>query len=193
MTINAGSEDGQVKQDEGLAGMRQGRILRALDEALKQGGVRGGVVDLARVLHVDVRPIRQDIRILKVAGHLVHTRGRLKGVGRGQTHKVRIIKLWLDREGYDKIARWVHHTPQAIQHYVGVFLRMVTLHEKGTSLEEIAFLTKTSSRLVRDYLEVYSCARQVAHRREKLQEELERVQTWQKTASTVSKKGGQSA
>ena len=78
------------------------------------------------------RTIRRDVRILKRAGHLIQTRGFVKGVGRGQTHKVRIIELWLDREGYDKIARWMHHSPQAIKRYVSAFLRIVVLHRQGT-------------------------------------------------------------
>jgi hypothetical protein len=114
LTVDAGPEDVEVRKREGLVGLRQGRILRLIEEGLAQGGVLSQE-DLARALQVDVRTIRRDIRVLKAAGHLIHSRGQVKGVGRGQTHKVRIIELWLDREGYDKIARWMHHSPQAIQ------------------------------------------------------------------------------
>jgi hypothetical protein len=99
----------------------------------------------------------------------------LKGVARGQTHKVRIIELWLDREGYDKIARWVHHSPQAIKRYIITFLRVVVLHQQQMPVEEMAFLSQSSARLVRDYLAVYEAALAVPHRREKLEEELGRV------------------
>lgn len=189
LTLDDGVEDIHVKRQEGSTALRRGRILRILEEALEQGGVLTQE-DLARILNVNERTIRRDVRALKAAGHLVHTRGHLKGVGRGQTHKVRIIELWLDREGYEKIARWVHHTPQAIKRYVNTFIRMVILHEKGTAIEEIAFLTKTSSRLVKDYLAVYEASMQVSHRQEKLQEVLDRVQTWQKVALAPHKKGG---
>jgi DNA-binding Lrp family transcriptional regulator len=150
LTVDAGAEDRAVKEREGAEGLRRGRILRLLVEALEQGGVLTQE-DLARALQVTARTIRRDVRILKEEGHLLHTRGRLKGVGRGQTHKVRIIELWLDREGYDKIARWLHHSPQAIRRYVTTFLRVVTLHQKGTAVEEIAFLTRNSVKLVNDY------------------------------------------
>ncbi len=153
LTVDAGAEDVEVKGREGVAGLRQGRILRLLDEALAQGGVLNQE-DLARVLQVDVRTIRRDVQALKQAGHLIHSRGQLKGVGRGQTHKGRIIELWLDREGYDKIARWVHHTPQAIKRYISTFLRIVVLHRQQTPVAEIAFLTQSSVRLVHDYLQV---------------------------------------
>ncbi|MCL5998256.1 MAG: DUF1670 domain-containing protein [Chloroflexi bacterium] len=174
LTLDAGAEDVAVRERDGLAGLRRGRILRLVDEALEQGGVLTHE-DLAKVLNVDTRTIRRDVRSLKAAGHLLHTRGPLKGVGRGQTHKVRIIALWLDRESYDRMARWVHHTPQAIQRYVDTFLRIVMLRRTGTPVEEIAFLTHSSVKLVNDYLAVYEAARQQPARAQKLAEELARV------------------
>lgn len=124
------------------------------EEALEQGGVLTQE-DLARALGVHRRTIVREVKALKAEGHLIQTRGAVKGVGRGQTHKVRIIELWLDREGYDKIARWTPHSPQAIKRYVSTFLRIVVLHRQETPVEEIAFLTQASARLVKDYLEVY--------------------------------------
>ena len=147
LTVDAGAEDAAVRKRDKAESLRQGQILRLTEEALEQGGVLTQE-DLARALSVNVRTIRRGVRALKAAGHLVQTRGSVKGVGRGQTHKVRIIELWLDREGYDKIARWTRHSPQAIKRYVSTFLRVVVLHRQGTPVEEIAFLTQASTRLV---------------------------------------------
>jgi len=138
-----------------------------------------------------VRTIRRDVGALKTEGHLIQTRGVVKGVGRGQTHKVRVIELWLDREGYDRIGRWLHHSPQAIKRYVSTFLRVVALHRQGASVEEIAFLTQLSVRLVKEYLKVYEAALATPHRREKLEEELARVSARQEASpSEEEKKGG---
>jgi predicted transcriptional regulator len=188
LTVDAGAEDAEVKRRDGIEGLRRGRILRLTEEALEQGGVLTQE-DLARVLGVDRRTIVRDVKVLKAAGHLMQTRGAVKGVGRGQTHKVRIIELWLDREGYEKISRWLHHSPQAIKRYVSTFLRIVVLHRQGTPVEEIAFLTQSSVRLVRDYLAVHEAALTEAHRREKLEEELARVSGWQQASSGQGKKG----
>jgi transposase len=174
LTVDAGVEDAVVKAQEGPESLRRGRILRLTEEALEQGGVLTQE-DLARALGVDVRTIRRDVGALKTEGHLIQTRGVVKGVGRGQTHKVRVIELWLDREGYDRIGRWLHHSPQAIKRNVSTFLRVVALHRQGASVEEIAFLTQLSVRLVKEYLKVYEAALATPHRREKLEEELARV------------------
>jgi len=174
LTVDSGTEDAEVRQRAGLVGVRRGRILRLTEEALAQGGVLTQE-DLGRALGVEPRTIRRDMQALKAEGHLILTRGQVKGVGRGQTHKVKIIELWLDRQGYDQIARWLYHSPQAIKRYVSTFLRVVVLHQQGTGEAEIAFLTRTSESLVRDYLAVYEQAQQVPHRAEKLAEELARV------------------
>lgn len=174
LTVDNGGEDAAVRAQQGAEGQRQGRILRLTEEALEQEGVLTHE-DLARALRVDVRTIRRDVKVLKAAAHLVQTRGMVKGVGRGQTHKVKIIELWLDRQGYDKIARWVRHSPQAIKRYVSAFLRIASLQRQAVAKEEIAFLTGVSLRLVQDYIELYTAALETPHRCEKLAEELARV------------------
>lgn len=179
LTVDNGVEDGQVKAKEGAEGQRRGRILRITEEALDQGGVLTQE-DLARALNVDRRTIVRDIQALEDEKHIVSTRGAVKNVGRGQTHKVKIIELWLNREGYDKIARWVHHSPQAIKRYVSTFLRLVVMHRQGTAVKEIAFLTQSSVKLVQDYLELYEKAMKQPHQQEKLEEELERVSIWKR-------------
>ena len=188
LTVDGGAEDAEVKAREGSEAVRQGRILRLAEEALEQDGVLTQE-DLARVLKVSARTIRRDVQRLKAEGHTVQTRGFVKGVGRGQTHKVRVIELWLDREGYDKIARWLHHSPQSIKRYVSAFLRIVTLHRQEANVQEIAFLTRTSNRLVGEYLKLYQAAMQVPHRREKLEEELVRVSPRPQPGPREGKKG----
>jgi len=188
LTVDAGAEDAKVKARQGIEGLRQGQILRLTEEALEQGGVLTQE-DLARALGVHRRTIVREVKVLKAEGHLIQTRGAVKGVGRGQTHKVRIIELWLDRERYDEIARWMHHSPQAIERYVSAFLRIVVLHRQETPVEEIAFLTQASVRLGKEYLEVYEAALTEPHRREKLEEELARVSARQKPSFEGEKKG----
>lgn len=174
LTVDAGSEETEVRLREGREGVRRGRILRLTDEALEQGGVLTQE-DLSRALQVSRRTIERDIARLKEEGHLIQTRGQIKGVGRGQTHKVRIIQLWLNREGYDQIARWVHHSPQSIKRYVSLFLRVITLHGQGMALTEIAFLVGASAKLVSDYLWVYEQAQGQPHQLDKLADEIKRV------------------
>ncbi len=188
LTVDSGTEDAEVRQQAGLSGVRRGRILRLTEEALAQGGVLTQE-DLARALSVEPRTIRRDIQALKAEGHLILTRGQVKGVGRGQTHKVKIIEAWLDRHGYAEIARRLYHSPQAIKRYVSTFLRVVVLHTQQTEIADIAFLTHTSESVVRDYLALYAQAQQMPHRAEKLAEELARVSA--RSRPSEGKKGAE--
>ena len=174
LTVDAGTEDAEVLAQQGRTALRGGRILRLVDEALEQGGVLTEE-DLARVLQVTRRTIERDVRWLQAAGHHVQTRGQVKGSGRGQTHKVKIIECWLERQSYDRIALWAHHSLQAIKRYISTFLRVVTLHRQGHSPSEIAFLVNASQRLVKDYLALYEQVLKQPAWLAKLEEELTRV------------------
>jgi uncharacterized small protein (DUF1192 family) len=185
LTVDAGAADAAVLAQEGRVGLRKGRILRLVDEALEQGGVLTEE-DLARVLQITPRTVIRDIQALKAADHVVQTRGQVKGAGRGQTHKVRIIELWLDRQGYDRIALWAHHSVQSIKRYVATFQRVVTLHREDTAVSQIAFLVGASERLVGDYLALYERVTSHAERLAKLEEELARVNG----LAELAKKGG---
>lgn len=185
LTVDAGAEDAAVLTEQGRLAVRQGRILRLVEEALEQGGVLTEE-DLARALQVTRRTIERDVQALRTAGHLVQTRGQVKGTGRGQTHKVRIIELWLDRQGYDQIARWAHHSVQSIKRYISTFLRVVTLHRQARALSEIAFLVVASEKLVADYLGLYEQTQAAPVRRAKLEEELARVSG----LAAIAEKGG---
>ncbi len=98
LAMDAGAEDMAVRARESTEELRQGRILRLTEEALEQGGVLTQE-DLARVLSVHRRTIARDVKVLKAEGHVIQTRGFVKGIGRGQTHKVRVIELgWTGRD-----------------------------------------------------------------------------------------------
>jgi hypothetical protein len=106
--------------------------------------------------------------------------------------------MWLDRDGYDKIARQIHHSPQAIKRYVSTFLRLAVLHREGKATKEIAFLTQSSPHLVADYLTVYQSTLQNETRRAKMEEEIQRVSGWDTSAGSsevakAAEKGGQKA
>jgi len=154
-TIDAGQEDRQVLQQHGPVELRRVRIQRLLDEALAQDAA-ATQEDLAQALHVSVRTIKRDCKALEAQGISVPTRGRLKGIGRGQTHKAQIVSRWLRGETYDQIKFHTRHSLSSIKRYVQSFVRVADLHRQGFSESEIALLLDLSSYLVGEYLTVYT-------------------------------------
>lgn len=182
-TIDAGREDRQVEQAQGSVALRQVRIQRLLDEALEQGAV-ATQEDLAYALHVSVRTIKRDCKVLSAQGLYLPTRGNLQGVGRGQTHKAQIVGCWLRGATYDQITLHTHHSLSSVQRYVQSFVRVVDLHQQGYSENDIALVLELSPYLVRDYLSIYQ-AHDADEYRERLTEQLARLRQ-----APQAKKGG---
>jgi len=172
-TLDAGQEDRQVLQQHGSAELRRTRIQRLLDEALAQGAA-ATQEDLAQALHVSVRTIKRDCKELEGQGFCLPTRGQLKGIGRGQTHKAQIVGRWLRGETYDQIMLYTRHSLSSVKRYVQSFVRVADLHRQGFSENEIALLLELSAYLVREYLAVYNEYDLVEYR-ERLTEQIERL------------------
>lgn len=173
-SVDAGQEDYEVQLKHGIGAMRQVRIQRLLGEAVAQGAV-ASQEDLARVLQVSVRTIKRDCAYLESQGIYLPTRGNLKGIGRGQTHKALIVGRWLRGESYDQIARATHHAPVSVQRYVQTFVRVVQLQQQGLDKEEIALLLQIGWPLVTDYLAIYQ-EHDSPFVREQLADQIQRLQ-----------------
>jgi hypothetical protein len=151
VTVDGGLEDLEVLKQFGVSGQRRVRVLRMTEEAVDQGGVLTQE-DVARLCQSDVRTIRRDVVALRGEGHWVPTRGAVKEIGRGQSHKAKIVEMYLRRMTYSEIVRRARHAASSVKRYVETFGRMVVLWEKGVRAEEIGFVVGISERLAREYL-----------------------------------------
>lgn len=152
VTVDDGMEDLEVQKRFGGDGLRRIRLLRMTEEAVDQGGVLTQE-DLARLLQTGVRTIRRDVSLLRAEGHWVPTRGTVQEIGRGQSHKAKIVEMYLQRMTYSEIVRRARHAPGSVKRYVETFGRVVVLWEKGVQeLGEIAYLVGLSPRLAGEYL-----------------------------------------
>jgi hypothetical protein len=172
-TIDAGAEDLQVRQEQGPAGVRRVRLQRLAEEAVEQGGV-ATQEDLARALNVSTRTVKRDSKALEARGVLLPTRGRMKGIGRGQTHKAQIVGRWLRGETYDQIQLHTRHSLVSIKRYVQSFVRVVDLHQQDLPESQIAFVLQVSNYLVGEYLALYHQYDTVEYRA-RLTEQIERL------------------
>ncbi len=155
LTLVDGSDDMAVLQDQGSSALRQLRVLRVTEEAYQQGGLLTQE-DLAYLLHVSVRTIRNDVKALIRDGQTVHTRGYDHDIGRGGSHKSRIVELYLNGFTYDTIMRRTRHSAAAIRRYVTMFGRMLLLIEKGfTKPLDLCHLLQISPRLAEEYLALF--------------------------------------
>lgn len=187
-TVDAGQDDLLILNQQGRTALRHHRIQRLLTEALEQGAA-ATQEDLAQALQISVRTIKRDFAYLRSQGVTLPTRGYVRGIGRGQTHKSQIISRWLQGETYDQLTVHTRHSLASVQRYINTFVQVIRLHQHDYAPSEIALLAQISPYLVRDYLAVYEQNDSVACR-ERLASQLKRLN---KRFDTVrrGKKGGQ--
>jgi hypothetical protein len=87
-------EDVGVLQGKGLAAMRQGRLARLARQARVQGALLT-VEDLAYLTCSSPATVKRDLAWLRRHGQAVATRGQLRDIGPGLSHKAAVVQLWL--------------------------------------------------------------------------------------------------
>lgn len=155
LTLDDGVEDLEVLKGQGFKALRQKKVLRLTDEAYEQGGLLTQE-DLARLLQVSSRTIRSDIAELTSDGNTIHTRGFDHDIGRGVSHKTRIVDLYLSGYAYAAIMHKTRHGAHSIKRYVSTFGRLLLLLSHDiTNLSELSRLLNQSERLSQEYLELF--------------------------------------
>jgi len=174
LTIDNGNEDIESIKEYGRVGLREIKIQRITEEALDQGGVLSQE-DISKYLSVSIRTVKRDIRKIKQRGIEVVTRGYLHNIGRGQTHKVKIIGMYLDGKTYSEIKLTARHSSGAIKRYLESFTKVVMAQSKGIyERKEISSVTGISEGLVKQYLELIKGSKKEKMRSENLKDLIKR-------------------
>jgi len=138
---------------------RQNKIQRISEEAIDQNGILSQE-DLGMLLSVSVRTIKRDIHEIKSRGIEVITRGTYHNIGRGQTHKTKIISLYLEGYTYSDIKLKTHHSVGAIKRYLESFGKVLMCIEYGLNdKSEIRSVTNLSEYLIEQYLHILNDAK----------------------------------
>jgi len=143
-----------VLAEQGLAGLRQHRILRITREAFDQGALLS-YEDLSMLLTTSPSTVRRDARALRKAGKVVMTRGWKHDMGPGVSHKAQIIDLYLKGYQFTEIELKTNHSETSVRRYLRDFIQVVTLHRQKFSVAQIRQVTAFSERLIREYLELH--------------------------------------
>ncbi len=144
--------DLDVERDHGRSGVRRVKLLRMTEEAYDQGALLTQE-DVGRIIGVSSRTIRRDVRALMRTPVKLYLRGIQRDIGRGISHKVWIVGLYLEWKTYSEIQRITGHSLGSIKTYLNDFSRVLMARERGvTTAEEIGYYIGRSGRLVKEYL-----------------------------------------
>jgi hypothetical protein len=174
LTLDNGIEDIECLKEYGRINLRQIKIQRITEEAIEQEGVLSQE-DISKYLSVSIRTVKRDISQIRKRGIEIMTRGYLHNIGRGQTHKIKIIGLYLDGKTYSEIRLASRHSFGAIKRYLENFTKVLMSHQRGIYLpKDISAVTGLSQYLVRQYAALIKESKKDKTRRENLQNLIDR-------------------
>ena len=154
ITVDAGKEDLETLQESGAKGLRRVVLSRITDEAVNQGACLTEE-DAARILRCDVRTIKRDVKYFRNKEIYIPLRGHMINTGRGQTHKMAIVKWYIQGMTFTDIKMRTHHSTSAISRYLDTFSRIVILIRRNLTSAAIAQVVSISKSLVEEYLKLY--------------------------------------
>src|SRR6266508_2753410 len=135
-----------------VAELKFARLLRWATQARAQGALLT-LPDRAVLAGISVDAVRRQL-----AAHpevVVPTRGRVKDIGRGLTHKTQIVELYLQLHTETEVCERTGHSYASVEAYLREFARVVALADQGLNQVMIRRVTGRSMALVGAYLELY--------------------------------------
>jgi hypothetical protein len=129
------------------------KIVRYTTQAKYQGGYLTQA-DLSYLLGIHTVAVQRLIDDNQVV--VIPLRGRECDIGRGITHRRKIIELYLQMHTETEIVSRTGHSYEAIEGYLKEFAAVCALRDQGMPLPLIRKVLKRSSKLVKAYLELLS-------------------------------------
>lgn len=152
------AEDREVLRGKGLAAMRQRRLARLARQARVQGGLLT-IEDLAFLTCSSLATVKRDLAACRAAGEAVPTRGQIRDIGPGISHKAKVVQLYLWGLQFTEIEQRTGHSEVAIRRYLADFRQIAALYARGAKLAEIRVATGRSAGLITEYIGLYERAR----------------------------------
>jgi hypothetical protein len=151
-------EDHEVLRVEGLAAMRRQRLARLARQAQVQGGLLT-VEDLAYLTCSSTATVKRDLAECRRKEVAVPTRGQIRDIGPGVSHKAQVVQLYLCGLQFTEIERRTRHSEDAIRRYLLDFRQIAALYARGASIPEIRAATGRSAGVIGEYIGIYERAR----------------------------------
>lgn len=154
----ASAEDQVALHDHGLAAMRQGRLARLARQARVQGGLLT-IEDLAYLTCSSPATVKRDLAACRAEGVAVPTRGQVKDIGPGLSHKAKVVQLYLWGLQFTEVESRTAHSEGSIKRYLADFRQIAALYARGAKIPEIRAATGRSAALIAEYIGLYERAR----------------------------------
>jgi AraC-like DNA-binding protein len=149
-------EDGQVWASQGPQALRRLRVQRLVYEALLQGGVLSQE-DLATLLGISRKSVQRIFADLREQGQSLPSRGEIEDIGRGVSHKVPVIRRYVQDMSLSRISLGLHrHGIASMVRYLRHFALVMVLEDQGLTPAQMRSVVGISPGLIEQYRALYA-------------------------------------
>lgn len=149
-------EDGQIWASQGPQALRRVRVQRLIYEALLQDGALSQE-DLAAILGTSRKTIQRIFAEFREQGQPLPSRGEIQDIGRGVSHKIPIIRRYMQDMSFTRISRELHqHGMVSMVRYLRHFALVTILEDRGLSSEQMQSIIGISQGLIEEYRALYA-------------------------------------
>lgn len=148
--------DPQVLAQAGPIDLRRVRVHRLVNEALMQGGALSQE-DLVCLLGVCLKTIKRIFAYYRENEAPLPSRGEIQDMGRGVSHKIPVIRRYVQDFGFSEISRELgNHGIQSMARYLHHFALVMILEDKGLSPQQMQRVIGISVNLIEQYRQLYA-------------------------------------
>jgi hypothetical protein len=148
--------DEQLWATEGPISVRRVRVHRLVYEALLQGGALSQE-DLACLLGVSLKTIKRIFAWYREQDERLPTRGEIQDMGRGVSHKIPIIRKYVQDLSFSHISQHLgkHGIPSMVR-YLRHFALVMVLEDRGLTLGQMQSVVGISETLIEQYRRLHA-------------------------------------
>lgn len=150
-----GAEDSQVWAREGAEALRRLRVRRLVYEALMQEGALSQE-DIACILGISAKTVQRIFAFWRDEGQRLPSRGEIQDMGRGISHKVPVVKRYIQELSFSQIADELgNHGIDSMARYLRHFALVMVLEERGLTARQMQSVIGISETLIEQYRALY--------------------------------------
>jgi len=148
--------DAQVWASKGPEALRRLRVHRLTYEALMQGGALSQE-DLACALGVSLKTIKRIFAYFREQDQRLPSRGEIQDMGRGVSHKIPIIRKYVQELSFSRISLELHkHGIVSMARYLRHFALVMILEDQGLTSAQMQSVIGISENLIQQYQKLYA-------------------------------------
>ncbi len=148
--------DAQVWATKGPEALRRLRAHRVTFEAPMQGGALSQE-DVACVLGVSRKTVQRIFAYFRRKGQPLPSRGEIRDIGRGVSHKVPIIRKYVRDLSFSRISRELgNHGISSMARYLHHFAMVMILEDRGLNPAQMQSVVGASENLIGQYRDLYT-------------------------------------